>query len=170
MKLKLLSLFLPLVLLLTIPGCGIRFTFSGNKVPEDVRTITIDQFVNNAKLVSPSLAQDFSEALRDFFLKRTNLRLVSSEADMMLTGEINRYEIAPINLTGDATAAQNRLSMSIQAKMESTKHPELAWSESFNNFADFDASANFSAIEKDLQTEITQKIAQDVFNRTFGQW
>ncbi len=163
-------IFVFLFLWVGLSACKIRFTFSGTKVPENIKTITIEQFENNARLISPSLAQDFSETLRDFFLKRTNMRLVSSGGDVVITGEISQYEIKPINVQENALASQNRLSLSIKTTLESESYPELNWSDSFSNFADFDATKDFSSLEKSLQDEINQKIAQDIFNKTFGQW
>ena len=128
------------------------------------------QFENTASLISPSLAQDFSEILRDYFLRRTNFRLVANDGDIEITGEINGYTVKQTTMTGTSEASQNRLTITIKAKLESEKHPELGWNDSFTNFADFDGSADLSSLEKGLQTQINEKIAQDIFNKTFGKW
>ncbi|MCB9235087.1 MAG: LptE family protein [Bacteroidia bacterium] len=158
------------LVLLGSAGCKPSFTFTGAKIPSDVKTISIEQFENNAPIVVSTLAQDFTEKVRDFFTSRTNLQLVESNGDLNLSGAIVNYDVAPINLTGGDVAATNRLTIRINAEMTSENHPDLAWKDSFSNFADFDAATDISTIENDLITEVNNKIAQDLFNKTFANW
>lgn len=159
-------------LLLVSGGCRIRYTLSGASIPADIETVSIDLFENNAPIVIPSLAQDFTERLRDKFLSRSSLRLIQSGGDLYFQGTITRYEVKPLALQGDNQAAQNRLTISMSVSLTCEKHNELAWEtpRTFSQFADFDAGTDLAAVQDLLIEEINDKLVQDIFNKAFGNW
>ena len=171
MRPTILKFLLLAAVFILVDACRIKYTFTGTTVPTDIKTITIEQFENTAPLISPGLAQDFSETLRDYFLRRTNFKVVANNGDIIIKGAINNYAVKQTSLAGNTSeATQNRLTITIKAKLESEKHPELNWEDNFSNFADFGGAEDLSSVEKSLQTLINEKIAQDIFNKTFGRW
>jgi len=164
-----------LLLALNFSGCYFpRFNFTGapggETLPEDVQTLSILQFDNQASIVVPSLTQTIAEDLRDVFQSRTKLRLVQNAGDMNLTGTISDYDVSPISIQGNDLASQNRLTISVHLEMECPSHEELAWKADFTNFSDFGADQQLSDIEDALIEEILRKIVQDIFNKAFGNW
>lgn len=158
-----------LLMSLTLQSCGI-YSFTGANVNADIKTISIQQFDNTASIVVPNLIQTFSEALRDKFLTQTSLILVKDNGHVNISGRITDYNIMPINIQGNQTAGQNRLTISVMVKFENDLNPEENWEQSFSNFADYPGSANLSAIEQELIREINDKITQDIFNKAFANW
>jgi hypothetical protein len=151
-----------------LPGC--RYSFQTVSLDPTVQTITIDQFANNADIVVPTLAQDFTEALRDQFIRQTRLKLVQSDGDMQFKGVILDYRIEPLNIQQNDQAAQNRLTITVNVKYENVRFPDQSWEQRFSNFEDFPQSANLAAVERTLITSVNEKLVQDIFNKALGNW
>lgn len=160
---------LAFLLLFLLQGCGI-YSFTGANVNADIKSISIQQFDNTASIVVPNLIQTFSEALRDKFLTQTSLVLVKENGHVNISGRITDYQITPINIQGNQTAGQNRLTISVMVKFENELNPEENWEQNFSNFADYPSTATLSSIEQDLIREINDKITQDIFNKAFANW
>jgi hypothetical protein len=71
---------------------------------------------------------------------------------------------------GNNSAALNRLTISVDIKFENTKDDKLSYSQTFSNFADFSASTNLANEQGRLMKEISNKIVQDIFNKSFVNW
>ena len=100
--------------LLLIVSCGI-YSFTGGDTGK-AKTLQIDFFRNNAPLIEPSLSQKFTQDLQDLFLRQTNLDLVSTGGDLRFEGEITGYRIAPMSATAQQTAAQNRVTITVNVR------------------------------------------------------
>jgi hypothetical protein len=153
--------------LLAGASCSVRMNSAS--IPPDVSTVAVATFTNNAPIIQPTLAQEFTIALQDRFTGQTRLRLKEGNADLMFSGEIRGYSIAPISASG-ATATQNRLTVSVFVKYENQVHPERSWEENFSSYADYDASVDLSAVERSLLDQIIKQLSQDIFNKALGNW
>lgn len=169
------SFLMALVVAAVLSGCYFpKFNFTGapggETLPDDVNTISIIQFENQAGIVVPSLAPDITEDVRDIFQSRTKLNLVEVAGDLNLVGTITGYSVSPISITGSDVAAQNRLTINVHVEMQCDAHEELVWESNFNNFADFSADQELSDVEDALIEEILEKLVTDIFNKAFGNW
>lgn len=153
-----------------IQACGI-YSFTGTNIHPDVKTIQIDYFPNNAILVEPGLSQKFTNDFQDLFLRQTNLDLVNSGGDLLFEGEITGYKINPMTATAQQTAAQNRLTITINVRFYNSIVPEDDFEQSFSHYFDYDANVQLtgSALE-DAFTEIIERITQDIFNASVAKW
>lgn len=165
------SLLLITVFTLLVAGCKVQYGFNLTSLPEDVKTVSVAFFTNNASIVQPTLSQVFTEKLKDKFITETNLGLVPANGDFAFSGEIVDYVVAPVSVqSGNTTASLNRLTISIKTKFVCEKHPELGFDQVFTNFQDFDASQDISAVEATLIDEITDMTVQDIFNKSAVNW
>jgi outer membrane lipopolysaccharide assembly protein LptE/RlpB len=108
----------PLVLLL-LSGCGYGLVGRGNFLDPTIKTIEIPAFVNRTTRVE--LEQRVTQAVAEEFVSRGRLSLVtsSSEADAILRGSIDTFNIFPIAFSqGRAT----RYQISITAMIELLDH------------------------------------------------
>jgi hypothetical protein len=71
---------------------------------------------------------------------------------------------------GNQTTSVNRLTITLQIEFDNKFDKEKSFKETFSNFADFDASANFATVENDLINRITDGLVQQVFNKAFINW
>ena len=158
-----------LIVLIPLQGCGI-YSFTGGNTG-DAKTIQIDYFPNNATLVEPSLSQQFTVELQDLFLRQTNLNLVKSGGDLHFEGEVTGYRINPMTATADQTAAQNRLTITINVRFYNKLLEEDDFEKNFSFYHDYDANVILtgSALEEAFEV-IFERITQDIFNESVAKW
>ncbi len=152
--------------LIFLQGCW--YSFTGVSIPNEMKTLKIENFTNTSELVVPAFSQLFSQKLRDKFLSQSNLKQIDGEADLIIKGNITGYQIAPIALQGNDRAAQNRLTVNIEFQLISNKFEDYNKVYNVSNFVDFTTA--YSSAESQLIQEISEKLSQDIFNKTFSNW
>jgi len=166
-KLNLALLFLSII---TFQSCGI-YSFTGTNLHPDVKTVQIDYFPNNAVLVEPTLSTLFTVALQDLFLQQTNLDLVKSGGDLQFEGEITGYKISPMTATAEQTAAQNRLTITVNVRFYNNKLEEDNFERSFSFYYDFPGSQSLSgSLGAEAYEAILERLTQDIFNASVAKW
>lgn len=167
---KTFNIFCLLTLLLTAQSCGI-YSFGGVTLDDRIKTVQIDYFPNNAPLVEPTLSQEFTLALQDLFLSQTNLNLVNSGGDLLFEGEISGYRINPMTATSQQTAAQNRLTVTVNIRYFNKYEEENDFERSFSFYHDYDANSQLTGSVLDEAFEvILERITQDIFNESVAKW
>lgn len=151
-------------------GCKISYSFSGVNISPEVQTYSVEYFPNRAPIVQAQLSQLFTEALMDKIQGSTSLDLASDGGDVQFSGEITGYETRPTAITGEETAARNRLTITIRVKYTNLVEPELDYDTSFSRYEDYDASRNLSDVENELIDLILENLIEDIFNRAFVSW
>jgi len=156
--------------ILAYQSCGI-YSFTGTNLHPDVKTVQIDYFPNNAILVEPTLSQEFTQQFQDLFLQQTNLDLVKAGGDLQFEGEITGYRINPMSATAEQTAAQNRLTITVNVRFFNNKLEEDNFEKTFSHYYDYEANAQLTGgILEDAFTEILERITQDIFNASVAKW
>ncbi|WP_372793108.1 LptE family protein [Lutibacter sp.] len=158
------------LLVFATQSCGI-YSFTGTNLHPDVKTVQIDYFPNNAVLVEPSLSQEFTIKFQDLFTTQTNLTLVKSGGDLQFEGEITGYKINPMTATAQQTAAQNRLTITVNVRFFNNKLEEDNFEKTFSHYYDYDANAQLTGgTLDDAFNEILERITQDIFNASVAKW
>jgi hypothetical protein len=163
------KLILTILLSISLISCGI-YSFTGASIPTEAKTISVDYFSNKAATVQPSLSQVFTERLKDMFLEQTNLSLSENESDLSFSGYISKYQIKPMAIKANETAGQNRLTIAIKVTYNNSLDSENNFEYTFSRYRDYDSVQNISDIENTLIEEITNELAEDVFNKAFVNW
>lgn len=158
------------ILLVALAGCKVSYSFSGVNISPEVQTYSVAYFPNRAPIVQAQLSQEFTNALLDKIQNNTSLDLASDGGDVGFSGEITGYETRPTAITGDETAARNRLTITVRVKYTNAVEPELDYDTSFSRYEDYDASQNLSEVENDLIVLIVENLVEDIFNRAFISW
>tara|TARA_R100001377_G_C3145207_1_gene94203 strand:+ start:160 stop:666 length:507 start_codon:yes stop_codon:yes gene_type:complete len=167
---KTIKIALLLSILTTVLACG-PYSFTGTSIAPDVKTFQVNYFQNNAILVEPGLDLDFTNALTDLLINQTNLELVKSSGDLVYEGEITEYRISPTTATADNTAAQNRLSVTVNVRFFNMKNEEDNLEQRFSFFYDYAGAALLTGAQKDIAlAEIFERLTQDIFNATLAKW
>ena len=152
-----------------LASCG-AYSFSGGSVG-NAKTLQIDFFANQAPLIEPTLSQRFTQEMQDLFLRQTNLDQVSTGGDLRFEGEIVDYRIDPMSATADQTAAQNRLTISVNVRYFNRLDEKKDFEKRFSFYDDFDANSQLSgAVLDGLLERILERIIQDIFNASVGNW
>ncbi len=161
------SLFL--LLTTTFIGCGI-YSFTGGNTGK-AKTIQIDFFRNEASLVEPSLSQTFTQELQDLFTRQTNLTLTTSNGDLHFEGEITGYRISPMSATANQTAAQNRLTVTVNVRYTNKLNEKDDFERQFSFYEDYGADQQLiGGVLEDVLKTILDRITQDIFNASVAKW
>lgn len=160
-------LLAPLFLLLS--SCSVyNFTGAG---PIDAKTFQVNYFQNIAELVEPGIDRDFTLRLQDLIQNQTNLNLTTTDGDLVYEGEITDYRISPMTATADLTAAQNRLSITINLRFSNKKKPAENFEKRYTFFFDYPGEQQLTGAQlRTALDEIFERISQDMFNDTLAKW
>ena len=165
------SFFIFLILSTAITGCGI-YSFTGADIDySKTKSFQVNYFQNNAAIVEPGMAREFTQQLQDLLLNQTSLDLVNSGGDLTYEGEITEYYIAPITATSQNTAAQNRLTISINVRFFNKSSEEKGFEQGFSFYKDYTGQSLLTGSElDDALNEIFERITQDIFNKSLANW
>ncbi|CDF78141.1 putative lipoprotein assembly protein LptE [Formosa agariphila KMM 3901] len=155
---------------ISVTACG-AYSFTGAKVNPNTKTFQVNYFQNNSILIEPGLDLDFTNALTDLLLNQTNLSLVKSNGDLVFEGEITEYRISPTTATAENTAAQNRLTISVNVRFYNKQDEESEFEKRFSFFYDYAGTAQLVGSQKVTAIdEIFERLTQDIFNAALAQW
>ena len=163
------KIILSLIIITALIGCG-AYSFTGGNTG-DAKTIQIDFFPNQAPLVEPALTQRFTNDLQDLFTRQTNLTLTNSNGDLHFSGEITGYRVTPLSGTAAQTAAQNRLTVTVNVRFENKLEEKDDFEKNFSFYSDFDANSQLTgSILENALDEILERLTQDIFNASVAKW
>jgi len=150
-------------------SCGI-YSFTGGNTGK-AKTLQIDYFPNQASLVEPIVSQKFTQDLQDLFLRQTNLTLVKNNGDLHFEGEITGYRITPMSATANQTAAQNRLTVTVNVRYTNRFEEKDNFEKQFSHFTDYPADQLLTgSLLEDKLNIIFEKILQDIFSASVAKW
>jgi len=165
-----------LLFLLLLTSC---YSFSGSSLREDMKTVKINMFPNNAANNLPSLSQDFTVALQNRFLQRTTLKGALENPDLLIEGEITDYNITPTSI-GAATASangnntvqaqQNKLTITVKVHYENSKDPTLSFDRTYSDEAVFNSDLDLNTIETSQVRIVNERIIVKIFNDIVANW
>lgn len=154
---------------LLISGCKV-YSFTGASIPPEAKTVSIKYIENNADLVEPTLSQELTDALRDRFISQTSLQLVPENGDLQLEGEIRTYQVTPVAIQGNETAALNRLTIGVMIRYTNTIDPARDFESSFSRFEDYQSDQDISQVKQLLIPAINAQLVDDIFNKAVVNW
>lgn len=168
---KKLLLFVSIAVVL---GCS--YKFNGASIPPNMKTINVRFFENNAPLVVPTLAQTFTEDLKERIRTQSRLSITTGEADAIMEGRITGYEIKPVAFQDNSkpTAGLNRLTITVSVKYTNnldTGKVKNSFEETFSAFTEFSLAGQTLQSQQDaLIKKVNTQLTENIFNRAFAQW
>lgn len=152
-------------------ACSISYKFNGASIDyTKVKTIMISDFTNQASYVNPTLAPEFTEELKDIYIRQTRLEQVTSNGDLALEGEVTGYDFTPMAVKEDALASQTRLTITIRVRYMNNTNPDEDFEQSFSAYREFDSNLMLQQVESSLCAEIIEEIVDQVYNATVANW
>jgi hypothetical protein len=166
------------IVIVALSGCTV-YSFTGSTLTPDMKTISIQQFYNNALLGPSNMSQVFSEKMRDYFQQNTNLRMIPDNGDLQFEGYIVSFTVTPVapsasgggrGTLGDV-AALTRVTITVHATYTNIKDGSFDFDKNFSFFVDFDAeSTDLQSNEDRFVEEIFDQIILDIFNASVANW
>ncbi len=146
-------------------GC---YSFRGVSIDPNTKTYSVALFTSNTPAAPPTLAQQFTEKLKDKIRNNTRLSLVNTEgSDLSFTGQISGYDVTALAPQPGQTAAFNQLRITINVELVDNKNEKGSWKQPFTFQADFPGSGQLLTFQDQLIKTITDKILEDIFNKAF---
>jgi hypothetical protein len=175
MKISVSILFLSLLAGLNSCGTSVSYSFTGTSTAAE--SISIAEFYNNADLGPANMAQTFTNQLKNYFIQNSNMRVVASEGQLQLEGEITDLRltpIAPVSTGNDdalTTASSTRVTITVKATYINTLEEEMSFKDkTFSFYKDFPNESNFTDVEEQYTREIFERIINDIFNASVANW
>lgn len=160
-----------LIMFLIACSCSVKYSLTGASISPETKTFQINYFQNNAPLIEPGIERDFTNKLIDLLINQTSLELVKSNGDLTYEGEIVEYRISPTTATANNTAAQNRLTVSINVRFFDKNDSEADFEKRFSFYYDYPGNVQLIGGQRDTALdEIFERITQDVFNASLAKW
>ncbi|WP_293710248.1 LptE family protein [uncultured Parabacteroides sp.] len=164
-------IWLCLLIGLVLTACSISYKFNGASIDyTKVKTITIKDFPNQAPLVYPQLSQEFTEALKDIYIRQTRLQLVNDNGDLELEGEITGYQLTPMAVKEDAWSSQTKLTITVRVRYSNRTNPDEDFEQTFSAYQEFDATRMLQDVEPEYVPLIIEEIVDQIYNATVANW
>jgi len=172
MKRFLLALPLITVLAFLMPGC---YTLKSTAIPDEMKTVNVAFFENNAPLVVSNLSLTFTEALKARIRTTTRLSIVNGEGDANMSGAITDYRSSPVSIQAPSNnappiAGAQALTLAIRVKFDfpADKTKSISFDQTFSKSINY--SGNLASQEQALLQTLTSQIIDDIFNKAFNNW
>ena len=120
-------LVLSLALALLAGACGYRFVESGAGLPDDVRTVYVEPFVNRTRAVG--LEDGLALALRRELRRQAPPRVVErfEDADAVLSGVIRHYGVTDVAVNPSDEVLQLEARLDVEATLRRRQSREALW-------------------------------------------
>lgn len=164
-------IYLLLVLSVIMAGCTISYKFNGASIDyTKVKTISIKDFPNQAPLVYPPLSQQFTEGVKDIYVRQTRLSLVRDNGDLQLEGEITGYDLTPMAVKEDAYSSKTKLTITVKVRYTNRTNADEDFEQSFSAYREFDSNVMLQDVQDQLCSEIIEELADQIYNSTVANW
>jgi len=165
---RFLLLLLPLLML---TGCTVSYKLNGASIDyARVKTISIQEFPNQAPYVYPPLSQAFTEGLKEKFITQTKLKMKPKEGDLQIEGEIVGWELTPMAQRADGYASETKLTITVNVRFTNTTNDKEDFEQKFSAFRQFPATSMLEDVQDALLEDINKEISEAIFNKTVANW
>ena len=173
-----LTLFALGLVFILFQSCSVKYSFTGTNIDYNlVKTFTVENFFNDSGGGPANVEQRFTEALKEYYQRNTQLELVRSNGNLQFMGAITRYNVTPQAAVSSSDpnrpdrAGTMRLTISIEVEYINTTNEEENLKRGFSFFKDYDPrTTTFLDVENELVDEIFTTIIQDIFTATVANW
>ena len=157
-----------------LTGC---YSFTNVNLDSRYKTIQVQDFPNNAALMNPNLAQQFSTDIQNRFYQRANLQGTTEKPHILIEGEITDYSITPTTISssvnapgGNIQAAQNKLTIVVKVHYENSIEPDKSFDRTYSDEAVFSSDLDINTIETSQVKVVNERIINKIFNDIVANW
>lgn len=166
------------LIMLALQACSVKYSFTGTNINYDVvKTFSVENFFNDSGGGPPNLEQRFTEALKEYYQRNTQLELIKTNGQLQFAGAISRYSLTPQAAVSSNDpnlpdrAGQMRLTITVEVEYINLTNEEESKKQPFTFFKDYDPrNVTLLDVESQLVEEIFEVIIQDIFTATVANW
>ncbi|MCP9766974.1 hypothetical protein EGI22_03570 [Lacihabitans sp. LS3-19] len=167
MRTKYSFFFLPF--LLTMLSCGI-YKFNSASLSPDYKTFSIQNFTMSAAGGPQNMSLSFSDKLKEYYQRNTNLKFKNTDGDLHLEGSVISYEQSPVSATAGDKAAMNRLTITVEVRFVDKIDEQKNFEKEFSFYQDFSQETSLTQAETTLVPKILDQLVLNIFNATASSW
>jgi len=168
---KLIAFMLIVALCLSANSCfTMKYSTTGASIPTEAKTVSVQYFENQARIVEAGLSQQVTDDLKDYIQSNSNLILVTGTGDINFEGAITGFDVRPAAIVTGDEAAKNRFTITIKVKFTCDVKPEMDFESSFSRYEDYDSNTDFEAAKSNLTPDILKLLIEDIYNKAFVNW
>lgn len=155
------------------------YTFTGSSLNPNIKTIQINEFIDNSAYKNPTLAQQFSTDVQNRFLQRTTLKGTKENPDILVEGEITDYNpSSPATVSSNSVStssgtiqtSQNKLTMTVKVHYENKYEPEKNFDRTYTDEVTYSSDLDINSIESSQVSIVTERIINKIFNDIIADW
>lgn len=158
-----------MLLLVALPGCGVRYGFSEGAFPAHIRTMAVLPFENQT--VAAELQNELYEDMRRRLQQRLGVRDAPQErADALVRGTIVSYDVdVPVAFSADprqTVSARRRLQITVDVEILDQTTGKTLWQRKALR-----AEGEYAErAEPEGRREAIEKIVNDIVEGAQSQW
>ena len=134
------------------------------------KTIQINDFPIRSAYVWGPMAPLFNNALKDQFASHTKLQQVKKNGDLVIEGEISKYEQRNKSVTAEGHSAMTELSMTVTVRFTNNKNHAKDFEQQFSSSKSYETTQSLNSVQEELVTQLSKDIVDQIFNATVADW
>jgi hypothetical protein len=160
-----------LILGMGLMSCSISYKFNGASIDyTQVKSISVKDFPNMAPLIYAPLAQKFTEAVKDKYIRQTRLQMLRENGTLDLEGEITGYTLTPQAVKEDSYSSMTRLTITVRVRYTNQANPDDDFEQSFSAYQEFSNTSTIQQVQDQLCEEIIKELVDLIYNATVANW
>jgi hypothetical protein len=168
---KSLNIIVFIVLMWGASACGV-YSFTGRStLDKDIKTFSVQSISLSAPAGSPTLSQDFTEKLKEYIQRNSNLKQVANNGDIQFEGAIIEYKTDGVSAAaGGDKASVNRLTIVVEIMFTNTRQESESLDKEFSFYLDYPQTQTLIEAEPTLVPKIVDQLILNIFNDTIAKW
>ena len=156
---------------LFITSCSVSYKFNGSNIDyTKTKTIQIAEFPIRSSYVWGPMGPMFNNALRDKFRTRTKLTQVKRNGDLILEGEITKYDQRNKSVSAEGYSAQTELSITVNVRFTNNVNHNEDFEQQFTAQQSYDTTQSLTSVQDELVGQMIKDICDQIFNATVANW
>ena len=152
-------------------GCLVSYSLgSPATIPANAKTFTVENFSIVADLAPASLSTLYANSLITLIQNQSRLAYVVEEGDLIFEGKIIDYKVDITSVQSNNQASQNTLTVRVKVKYTNKVNENKDMDFEVSKLAYYEADKQLASEESRLNQEIVDYIAQQIFDKVFGEW
>ena len=152
-------------------SCSVSYKFNGSNIDyTKTKTIQIAEFPIRSSYVWGPMGPMFNNALKDKFRTRTKLTQVKRNGDLIIEGEITKYDQRNKSVSAEGYSAQTELSITVNVRFTNNVNHNEDFEQQFTAQQSYDTTQSLTSVQDELVGQMIKDICDQIFNATVANW
>jgi len=95
---------------------------------------------------------------------------VKRNGDLVIEGEISKYEQRNKSVTAEGHSAMTELTMTVNVRFTNNTNHSQDFEQQFTSSKSYETTQNLNAVQEELVTQMSKDIVDQIFNATVANW